>query len=64
MLKVRMIAFLVLVATSLVDHNDSAVAQAQPCRSKEYAHNAYTICEVDLKRHPSTQETTPGACSR
>ena len=51
MLKVRMIAFLVLAATSLAYHNDSAVAQAQPCRSKEYAHNAYTICEVDLGKH-------------
>jgi uncharacterized protein YigE (DUF2233 family) len=49
--KVRMITFLVLAATSLVDHNDSAVAQAQPCRSKEYAHNAYTVCEVDLGKH-------------
>src|SRR6516162_8292370 len=51
MLKVRMIAFLVLAATSLVDHNDSALAKPQPCRSKEYAHNAYTICEVDLGKH-------------
>ena len=46
--KVRAIAFLVLAATSFVTHNDSAVAQAQPCHSKEYAHNAYTVCEVDL----------------
>ena len=37
--KVRAIAFLVLAATSLVTHNDNAVAQAQPCHSKEYAHN-------------------------
>jgi uncharacterized protein YigE (DUF2233 family) len=49
--KVRTIAFLVLAATSLVDHNDSAVAQAQPCRSKEYAYNAYTVCEVELGKH-------------
>jgi uncharacterized protein YigE (DUF2233 family) len=49
--KAKMIALLVLAATSLVDHNDSAVAQAQPCRSKEYAHNAYTVCEVELGRH-------------
>jgi uncharacterized protein YigE (DUF2233 family) len=49
--KVRTIAFLVLAATSLVDHNDSAVAQAQPCRSKEYALNAYTVCEVELGKH-------------
>jgi uncharacterized protein YigE (DUF2233 family) len=49
--KARTIAFLLLAATSLVDHSDSALAQAQPCRSKEYAHNAYTVCEVDLGKH-------------
>ena len=49
--KARTIAFLVLAATSLVDHNDSALAQVQPCRSKEYAHNTYTVCEVDLAKH-------------
>ena len=49
--KTRTIAFLLLAATSLVDHNNSALAQAQPCRSKEYAHNAYTVCEVDLGKH-------------
>src|SRR5215510_4135309 len=49
--KPRTIAFLVAAAISLVDHNHSARAQAQPCRSREYAHNAYTICEVDLGRH-------------
>jgi uncharacterized protein YigE (DUF2233 family) len=50
--KARTIAFLVAAATtSLFDHNDSALAQAQPCRSREYAHNAYTVCEVDLAKH-------------
>ena len=49
--KARTIAFLVAAATSLVDHTDGALAQAQPCRSKEYAHNAYTVCEVDLGKH-------------
>jgi uncharacterized protein YigE (DUF2233 family) len=49
--KARTIAFLLLAATSLVDHSNSALAQAQPCRSKEYAHNAYTVCEVDLGKH-------------
>jgi uncharacterized protein YigE (DUF2233 family) len=48
--KATRIAFLVLAATSLVDSN-SALAQVQPCRSKEYAHNAYTVCEVDLSKH-------------
>jgi uncharacterized protein YigE (DUF2233 family) len=46
-----MIAFLVLAATSLVDNAESALAQAPPCRSREYAHNAYTVCEVDLAKH-------------
>ena len=49
--KARIIAFLVAAATSLVDHNDGALAQAQPCHSREYAHNAYTVCEVDLGKH-------------
>src|SRR5262245_41053638 len=50
--KARTIAFLVAAATtSLFDHTDSALAQAQPCRSREYAHNAYTVCEVDLAKH-------------
>src|SRR6266540_1694882 len=49
--KVRTIAFLVAAATSLVDHNDSVLAQAQPCYAREYAHNAYTVCEVDLGKH-------------
>jgi len=48
--KPRTIAFLVAAAISLVDHH-SARAQAQPCRSREYAHNAYIICEVDLGKH-------------
>jgi uncharacterized protein YigE (DUF2233 family) len=49
--KAGTIALLVAAATSLVDPTDSALAQAQPCRSKEYAHNAYTVCEVDLAKH-------------
>jgi hypothetical protein len=49
--KARTIACLLAAATSLVDHADNALAQAQPCGSKEYAHNAYTVCEVDLARH-------------
>jgi uncharacterized protein YigE (DUF2233 family) len=44
--KASTIAFLALAA-SLVGHTD-ALAQSEPCRSQEYAHNAYTICEVDL----------------
>ena len=49
--KAGRIVFLVAAVISLVDHNDSAWAQAQPCGSREYAHNAYTICEVDLGKH-------------
>jgi uncharacterized protein YigE (DUF2233 family) len=48
--KATRIAFLALAATTLVDSN-SALAQVQPCRSKEYAHNVYTVCEVDLAKH-------------
>ena len=51
MRKARTIAFIVAAATSLLDRTDSALAQAHPCRSKEYAHNAYTVCEVDLAKH-------------
>jgi uncharacterized protein YigE (DUF2233 family) len=46
--KASTIAFLALAA-SLVGHTD-ALAQSEPCRSQEYAHNAYTICEVDLAK--------------
>jgi uncharacterized protein YigE (DUF2233 family) len=49
--KARTIAFLLATATSLSGHNDSALAQAQPCRAREYASNAYTMCEVDLAQH-------------
>src|SRR5262245_62869130 len=49
--KASTIALLVAAATTLVDPTDRALAQAQPCRSKEYAHNAYTVCEVDLAKH-------------
>jgi uncharacterized protein YigE (DUF2233 family) len=45
------IAFLVAAAISLVDPPDSALAQALPCRSWEYAHNVYTAGEVDLAKH-------------
>jgi len=51
MSKARTIVFLLVAATSLAEHSDSALAQAQPCRSKEYAHNTYTVCEVDLGKH-------------
>src|SRR5262245_15835611 len=49
--KARTIAFLLTAAaTSLAAHNNNALAE-QPCRSMEYERNAYTICEVDLRKH-------------
>ena len=50
MTKARAIAFL-LTAASLAAPNNSALAETQPCRSMEYERNAYTICEVDLRKH-------------
>src|SRR5260370_10506135 len=49
--KARTIAFLLAAATSLAAHNNSALAETQPCRSMEYERNAYTICQVDLRKH-------------
>src|SRR5262245_15967498 len=49
--KARTIAFFLAVAASLAAHNNGALAETQPCRSMEYERNAYTICEVDLRKH-------------
>jgi uncharacterized protein YigE (DUF2233 family) len=46
----RTIALLLAAAISL-GLNNSALAEAQPCRSMEYERNPYTICEVDLRKH-------------
>ena len=46
----RTIAFLLAAAISLVAHN-SAPADTPPCRSIEYERNAYTVCEVDVRKH-------------
>ena len=51
MLKARMIAFLLAAATSLAAHNNGALAETRPCHSMEYERNAYTICEVDLRKN-------------
>jgi uncharacterized protein YigE (DUF2233 family) len=48
--KARTIAFL-LAAASLAAPNNSTLAETQPCRSMEHERNAYTICEVDLRKH-------------
>jgi hypothetical protein len=44
-------AFLVAAATSLVDHTDDTLAQAQPCRSREYAHDATSSAIIVLGKH-------------
>ena len=49
--KARTIAFLLAAATSLAAHDNSARAETRPCRSMEYERDAYTICEVDLRKH-------------
>src|SRR5262245_1032168 len=46
----RMIALLA-VALTLAPHNNSVLAETQPCRPMEYERNPYTICEVDLRKH-------------
>jgi len=52
MLKATTIAFLLAtLGTSLLADSRSAPAEIQPCRSIEYDRNAYTICEVDLRKH-------------
>src|SRR5947208_13113758 len=48
--KVRTIALLLLAATGLTAHNNSALAETGPCRSMEYERGAYTICEVDPRK--------------
>jgi uncharacterized protein YigE (DUF2233 family) len=49
--KTRTIAFLLAVSTSLAAHNNTALAETEPCGSMEYERNAYTICEIDLRKH-------------
>jgi uncharacterized protein YigE (DUF2233 family) len=51
MRKARTIGFLLAAATSIAVHKNGALADTQPCRSAEYEHNAYTICEIDLRKH-------------
>jgi uncharacterized protein YigE (DUF2233 family) len=47
---VRRIAFLLTAATVLAFPTDG-LADTGPCHSMEYERAAYTICEVDLRRH-------------
>jgi uncharacterized protein YigE (DUF2233 family) len=50
--KRRTIAFLLLLAAAAsITASRGSVAESPPCRSLNYERNAYTICEVDLRRH-------------
>ncbi len=51
MRKARIIVFLLAAATGLAAHGDGALAETRPCRAMEYERNAYTVCEVDLRKH-------------
>jgi uncharacterized protein YigE (DUF2233 family) len=48
---VRRIALLLAASMGLAAHSNDASADAGPCHSMEYERAAYTICEVDLRRH-------------
>ena len=48
---VRRIAFLLAAAASLTAYDHSALADTGPCQSMELERAAYTICEVDLRKH-------------
>jgi uncharacterized protein YigE (DUF2233 family) len=50
MLKARTMALLLAAATSVAALNDSALTDTEPCRSMQYERNAYTVCEVDLRK--------------
>ena len=49
--KARTIVFLLAAATSVATHSDGAGAESRPCRTMEYERGAYTVCEVDLRKH-------------
>jgi hypothetical protein len=48
---VRTISFFLAAATGLAVHGNAALGDAGPCHSMQYERAAYTICEVDLRRH-------------
>ena len=65
----KTITFLLAAATSISVHNDSGLAETQPCRSMQYERNPYTICEVDLRKQmlrlsPSFGSNYAGAVPR
>jgi uncharacterized protein YigE (DUF2233 family) len=51
MRKMRIIAYLLAAAISFAPHSNGALAETRPCHSIEYEGNAYTICEVDPRKH-------------
>jgi uncharacterized protein YigE (DUF2233 family) len=48
--KVRTIALLLMTAASLAAYTNSTLAETPPCHSMEYERNAYTVCEVVLRK--------------
>jgi uncharacterized protein YigE (DUF2233 family) len=46
----RAMFFFLAAATSVAALNASALADTEPCRSMPYERNAYTVCEVDLRK--------------
>jgi uncharacterized protein YigE (DUF2233 family) len=46
----RAMFFFLAAATSVAALNASALADTEPCRSMQYERNAYTVCEVDLRK--------------
>jgi uncharacterized protein YigE (DUF2233 family) len=46
----RAMFFFLGAATSVAALNAGALADAEPCRSMQYERNAYTVCEVDLRK--------------
>jgi uncharacterized protein YigE (DUF2233 family) len=50
--KLRTITFLLFAAAiMLAGQSTRTLADTQPCRAMQYERNAYTVCEVDLRKH-------------
>ena len=50
MLNARTMVLLLAAASSLAALDTSALAETEPCRSMQYERNAYTVCEVDIRK--------------
>ena len=48
---VKTIAFFSAAATGLAVYGNAVLGDAGPCHSMQYERAAYTVCEVDLRRH-------------